>query len=329
MGYWIIDGRQLTDEQYNELQRQKRLEKQKIQEESNRLSRQLGAAYAALKGHLRRHEGTSQQVADDRAQDQHIYQKLRQNLERADEAPRCGTVREDGTWCRSPRLKNSVHCYAHYRMKQAEAATLQLAAVADPNAIQMAIMQVQKWLIDDEISEKKAGLLLYSLQLAATNVGKTTFGQAKDEDLAEEVGEVEEVIQMERRRVEDEKRLEEIRKTLPLTNTDGTDRKTGEQDLPRMNADEHGSGIGEQGLPLIHTEDTDRKNLEEELPRMDADERGSGIGEQGLPLTNTDDTDQDGLGKILPQSAGGNGSAGGAEAYANRGASAEVHANLG
>jgi hypothetical protein len=67
MGYWIIDGRQLTDEQYNELQRQKRLEKQKIQEESNRLSWQLGAAYAALKEHLRRNEGTSQQVTDGRA----------------------------------------------------------------------------------------------------------------------------------------------------------------------------------------------------------------------------------------------------------------------
>jgi hypothetical protein len=294
MTYWMVDGRQLTDEQYNELQRQKRLEKQKIQEESNRLSRQLGAAYAALKEHLRRNEGTSQQVTDDRAQDQHIYQKLRQNLERADEAPRCGTVREDGTWCRSPRLKNSVHCYAHYRMKEAQAATLQLAAVEDANAIQMAIMQVQKWLIDDEISEKKAGLLLYSLQLAATNVGKTTFGQAKDEDLADEVGEVEEVIQMERQRVEDEKRLEEIRKTLPMINANDTDRKTGEQDSPRMNADEHGSGIGEQGLPLMSTEDTD----------------------------------QDGLGKILPQSAGANGSAGGAEAYANRGPISEVHANL-
>jgi hypothetical protein len=44
MGYWMVDGQQLTDEQYQELQRQKRLEKQKVQEESNRLSRELGAA---------------------------------------------------------------------------------------------------------------------------------------------------------------------------------------------------------------------------------------------------------------------------------------------
>jgi hypothetical protein len=290
MSYWIVDGQQLTDEQYQELERQKRLEKQKVQVESNRLSRELGAAYTALQEHLRRNAGTAQQVADDRAQDETIYQRLRQNLERANEAPRCGTVREDGTWCRSPRLKNSVHCYAHYRMKQAEAATLKLAAVADANAIQMAIIQVQKWLIDDEISEKKAGLLLYSLQLAATNVSKTTFGQAKDEDLVEEVAEAEEFVELERQRVEDEKRLEAIRKTLPRMDTDNTDRTD---------------------LPLINTDDTDRKNAEEEgktLPRMNTDNTDR----TDLPLINTDDTDRDGLGKMLPQRAGG-----------------EIHANLG
>jgi hypothetical protein len=245
----------------------------------------------------------------------------------------------------------------------------------------MAIMQVQKWLIDDEISEKKAGLLLYSLQLAATNVGKTTFGQAKDEDLAEEVGEVEEVIQMERQRVEDEKRLEEIRKTLPLINTDehgsgiggsghreiGTsenqntplmnaddaDRKNPEEELPRMNADERGSGIGESGhldigtsenqnTPLMNADDADRKNPEEELPRMNADERGSGIGESGhrdigtsenrnTPLMNTDDADRKNPEEELPRmNADERGSGiGGAGVYANRGANAEVHANLG
>jgi hypothetical protein len=237
MTYWMVDGRQLTDEQYNELQRQKRLEKQKIQEESNRLSRQLGAAYAALKEHLRRHEETSQQVTDDRAQDQHIYQTLRQNLERADEAPRCGEIKEDGTWCRSPRLKDRVHCYAHYRMKEAQAKKLKLAAVADANGIQMSIMQVQRALIDGEISEKMAGLLLYSLQLAASNVDRTTFGKAKDADMVTEMVEYEAEIEVQRKEAARTKQLEEIRKTSP-----------------RINTDEHGSGIGESGHREIGTD---------------------------------------------------------------------------
>src|SRR3954447_15041036 len=36
-------------------------------------------------------------------------------------------------------------------------------------------MMVKKALINDEISEKKAGLLLYSIQIAAGNVKNTTF----------------------------------------------------------------------------------------------------------------------------------------------------------
>jgi hypothetical protein len=54
MSYWIVDGQKLTNEQYEELERQKELEQQKIQEESERLSRQLSQAYAALKEHLER-----------------------------------------------------------------------------------------------------------------------------------------------------------------------------------------------------------------------------------------------------------------------------------
>ncbi|HEY1526405.1 MAG TPA: hypothetical protein VGH51_09235 [Candidatus Angelobacter sp.] len=298
MGYWMVDGQQLTDEQYQELQRQKRLEKQKVQEESNRLSRELGAAYAALKEHLRRNAEAGQQVTDDGAQDQTIYRTLRQNLERANEAPRCGTVREDGTWCRSPKLKGSAHCYAHYRMREAQAQKLPLAAVADANAIQIAIMQVQKWLIDDEISEKKAGLLLYSLQLAASNVDRTTFGKAKDEDLSEGIMEDEEYVQAQRQQVEKQKQLEEIRKgtTLPLINTDDTDRKNAEEKLPRMD----GLGIGKSGHREI-----------------------GASGNSNAPVINTENTDPDeGLGKMLPQPAGG-------EVYANRGVNSEVHANLG
>jgi hypothetical protein len=55
----------------------------------------------------------------------------------------------------------------------------------------------------------------------------------------------------------------------------------------------------------MNTDDTDRKNAEEKLPRMDADERGSGPGEQTLPRINTDQTDLEGVGKMLPQPAGG------------------------
>src|SRR5438270_1622977 len=60
--------------------------------------------------------------------------------------------------------------------------------------IQIGLMRIQKALIEDTISTKKAGLLLYSMQLALTNVGQTTFGQAKDEELVTETVDEEEAF---------------------------------------------------------------------------------------------------------------------------------------
>lgn len=302
MTYWIVDGQKLTNEQYEELERQKRLENQRIQEESERLSRQLSQAYAALKEHLGRHPDVSQKITDERALEQQIYYNLRQNLHRADAAPRCVWIHEGGTVCKSPRMKNDIHCYAHYQMRHARAENLWLPALTDANAIQMAVMMVQRALIDGEISEKMAGLLLYSIQIAAANVGKTTFGQA-NEEMVTEIRPEDEVMNAHKEQMEKLKRIEKA-KTLPLINTEETDEKAGEKTSPRINTDQTDQ-IGEQNLPLIHTENTDLKT-----------------GEQTLPQINTDETDKDGeLGKMLPQPVA-------PEVYANRGPIAETHANL-
>ena len=230
MGYWIVDGRQMTDEEHDEWRKQKELQKEKIHEESERLSRQLGAAYAALKEHLERNPNISQKITDERALDQQIYYNLRQNLERANEAPRCEWIREDGTVCKSPRIKNDIHCYAHHQMRKARAEKLLLPALTDANAIQVAVMLVQKALIDGEITEKMAGLLLYSIQIAAANVNKTTFGQADDEDMVTEIPREHEMMNAHRERRE--------KKNLPLMHTENADLKTEAQTSPLINTDQ-------------------------------------------------------------------------------------------
>ena len=152
-------------------------------------------------------------------------------------------------------------------------------------------MLVQRALIDGEISEKMAGLLLYSIQIAAANVGKTTFGQANDE-MVTEIRPEDDVMAEHKERMEKLKRIEKA-KTLPVTNSEDTDLRSGDR------------VIGASG-DRINTEETDLRARE-----------------QGLPRINTDETDKDGgLGKILPQPVGG-------EVYANRGQTSEVHANLG
>jgi hypothetical protein len=136
-----------------------------------------------------------------------------------------------------------------------------------------------------------AGLLLYSIQIAAANVGKTTFGQANDE-MVTEIRPEDDVMAEHKERMEKLKRIEEA-KTLPVINSEDTDLRSGDR------------VIGASG-DRINTEETDMRTRE-----------------QGLPRINTDETDKDGgLGKILPQSVGG-------EVYANRGQTSEVHANLG
>jgi hypothetical protein len=60
------------------------------------------------------------------------------------------------------------------------------------------LMRIQKALIEDTITTRKAGLLLYSMQLALTNVGQTTFGQAKDEELVRETVDEEEAMSSQR-----------------------------------------------------------------------------------------------------------------------------------
>ena len=94
-------------------------------------------------------------------------------------------VREDGTVCGCPQMRGYRYCYAHERMLQTQSQKLELPAQEDANGIQMAIMRVQKALIDDEISEKKAGLLLYSLQMASSNLKHTTFTDSKKEVVTE------------------------------------------------------------------------------------------------------------------------------------------------
>src|SRR6185437_4603274 len=107
------------------------------------------------------------------------YLRLKARLSLADAAPRCRWVRTDGTSCGSPQMKKHIYCFAHRQMMEARALALSLPALEDANAIQVGLMRIQKALIDDTISTKKAGLLLYSMQLALQNVGQVTFGQVK------------------------------------------------------------------------------------------------------------------------------------------------------
>ncbi|HZS28202.1 MAG TPA: hypothetical protein VFB76_13310, partial [Candidatus Angelobacter sp.] len=236
MGYWIIDGKEMTDAEYEEYKLQEELAKERVRQEAATLMNQLGQTYEALTRLLQQNADVSREVTDRTEVEEEIYRKLRNSLQRANEAPRCRWVRQDGTSCGSPQIRKHIYCYAHKQMMESRALALRLPALEDANAIQISLMRVQKALIDDTITAKKAGLLLYSLQLAMTNVGQTTFGEADEQELVTDLVDEEEAISgaaISHQRsaisktftTEDTESTEKRKsgKTLPLINTDDTD----------------------------------------------------------------------------------------------------------
>jgi hypothetical protein len=113
-------------------------------------------------------------------------------------------------------------------------------------------MRVQKALIEDEISEKKAGLLLYSLQMSASNLKNTTFTDSKKQVVTEmPVSPTASGSQTPTSRV--------IGKTLPLMNADqkrlpkSSESKTKTKTFTTEDTEKHrGKGQPQPGAAVPH-----------------------------------------------------------------------------
>ena len=190
------------------------------------------------------------------------YVRLKARLELADEAPRCRWVKQDGTACRSPQMKKHIYCFAHRQMMEARALALSLPAQEDANAIQIAIMRIQKALIEDTISTKKAGLLLYSMQLALQNVGQVTFGQAKMEEPVRDTVDEEEAVR------------QELFTTEPLHGAGTEAAKEKDHGLPLMEVHDHALKSGmkpvewEPALNMYRTDTEEGREAYEASFRM-------------------------------------------------------------
>jgi len=100
--------------------------------------------------------------------------------------PRCQHLKINGTQCGSPALRRNQFCYFHKkwhdnrvvlngtRARSARVA-LDLPVLEDANSIQVALMQVMRLILGGQIDPKAAGLLLYALQTASSNLNRTNF----------------------------------------------------------------------------------------------------------------------------------------------------------
>jgi hypothetical protein len=219
-------------------------QQEEVQQRAEALALKLAQTYEELSRLLERNPGVKRQITEGEAKKDKVYQKLKQRLRMADMAPRCQWVRQDGTGCGSPQMKHHIYCFAHMQMAEARDLMLKLPPPEDANAIQVGLMRIQKAVIEDTISMKKAGLLLYSMQLALTNVGQTTFGQAKDEEMVRETMDEEEAlsekaVSNQQSAFSEKQNQHQNQNQRPFT-TEGAQDTEERKTLPLMNADNRG-----------------------------------------------------------------------------------------
>jgi hypothetical protein len=281
MAQWIVNGKQLTDKEYEEFQRQKQDEQDRTRLRAEELALKLAQTYEELTRLLERNPGMKRQMTEGESREDKVYQKLKQRLKMADMAPRCQWVRQDGTSCGSPQMKQHIYCFAHIQMAEARALMLRLPPPEDANAIQIGLMRIQKAMLEGTISTKIAGLLLYSMQLALTNVGHTTFGQAKDEEMVRETVDEDEAFSRQQSAFSQEQNQNQ----RPFTAKDAQppqQAKTGlaggpgyakeEKGLPRMDAEERGSAVEPRALRSEPWPGPIEFRLPPEMYRMDTRE---------------------------------------------------------
>ena len=105
---------------------------------------------------------------------------------------RCQHIKVNGVQCGSPALRRHRFCFFHKRFHDERIrlaadrarrgpATFTLPVLEDANSIQIALMQVMRLLLSNQIDHKTASLLLYALQTASGNLRHTHFDPNRHE----------------------------------------------------------------------------------------------------------------------------------------------------
>jgi hypothetical protein len=149
--------------------------------ESGQLLKRLSEAYEAYHRHLEQKPYAQDLALKFDEGSQKIYQRMRANLERANNAPRCTKVKSNGARCRAPKVRGKKLCHMHLAMEDARPQKMQLPALDDANGVQIAIAKAAQGVVDGTLDRQQAGLLGYYLQLAVSNVGRLDFEDEREE----------------------------------------------------------------------------------------------------------------------------------------------------
>ena len=99
---------------------------------------------------------------------------------------RCEHIKTNGTQCGSPALRDKRFCYFHKRWRETRIdlndtrarlgrVIVDMPVLEDPNSVQVSLMQIMRLILGRQVEPKTAGLLLYALQTASSNLRRTNF----------------------------------------------------------------------------------------------------------------------------------------------------------
>lgn len=98
----------------------------------------------------------------------------------------CRHIMPSGAKCKSPALRGQSFCYYHARLhnialtKGPAQESLRLPSLEDPQGIQTALMQVLGALGSPSLDNKRAGLYLYGMQIAAQLANRASVPEPRD-----------------------------------------------------------------------------------------------------------------------------------------------------
>ena len=99
---------------------------------------------------------------------------------------RCEHIKTNGTQCGSPALRGKHFCYFHKRWRDTRVvlnanrarrsrAVIDMPVLEDAESVQVSLMQIMRLILSGQVEPRTAGLLLYALQTASSNLRRTHF----------------------------------------------------------------------------------------------------------------------------------------------------------
>jgi hypothetical protein len=101
-------------------------EQERVKQRVEELVGKLGETYDELIRLMDQNPAVARQVTGSTATHKEVDRKLKQRLELADATPRCRWIKQGGTTCGSPQMKQHIYCFAHIQMAEAQALALRL-----------------------------------------------------------------------------------------------------------------------------------------------------------------------------------------------------------